>query len=104
MAKAFLSSLVAGLVGGIIGAYILVHLDSRASLSRAPFPARSGEVISARRIQLVDAGGKVRAELAMALDGGPSLFFFGATASFPSFSPHSRRKASVHHSSISQLI
>jgi hypothetical protein len=76
MAKVFLSSLMAGLVGGIVGAYVLVHLDGRASLSRATVSARSGEVISARRIQLVDAGGKVRAELAMALDGGPSLFFF----------------------------
>jgi hypothetical protein len=68
MAKVFLSGLLAGLFGGIIGAYALVHLDGRASPSRT--------TVSARRIQLVDAGGKVRAELAMALDGGPSLFFF----------------------------
>jgi hypothetical protein len=68
MAKVFVSGLLAGLVGGIVGAYVLVHLDGRASPSRT--------TVSARRIQLVDAGGKVRAELAMALDGGPSLFFF----------------------------
>jgi hypothetical protein len=76
MAKVFLSGLVAGLVGGFVGAYVLIHLDGRAAPPRAPLSSRSQDVISAKRIQLVDAGGKVRAELAMALDGGPSLFFF----------------------------
>src|ERR1700719_4380952 len=43
-----------------------------------PFAAttRSQDVISANRVQLTDSGGKVRAELAMSRDGGPSLFFF----------------------------
>ena len=77
MTKIFFVGVVAGLIGGIVGAFVLIHLDSRA----APVPAFAGttrpqNVISANRIQLVDVGGKVRAELAISTDGGPSLFFF----------------------------
>jgi hypothetical protein len=77
MTRTFFAGIVAGLIGGIAGAYVLMHLDGRTMLSPAyASTTRSQEVISASRIQLVDAGGKVRAELAMAVDGGPSLFFF----------------------------
>jgi hypothetical protein len=76
MTKVLLSGLLAGLVGGFVGAYALIHLDGSTSSSGTTVSARSQEVVSARRIQLVDSGGKVRAELAMALGGGPSLFFF----------------------------
>jgi hypothetical protein len=77
MTNNFFAGVVAGLIGGIVGAYVLVHLDSRAMLSPALASAtHSQDVISANRIQLVDARGKVRAELAMSGDGGPSLFFF----------------------------
>jgi len=37
---------------------------------------RSDEVLSGSRLELRDANGKVRAELAMSVDGGPALFFF----------------------------
>jgi hypothetical protein len=79
MTKIFFAGLVAGLIGGIVGAYVLIHLDSRAVPSRA-FAAttRAQNVISANRIQLLDASGKVRAELATSKDGEPSLFFFDA--------------------------
>lgn len=77
MTKTFLAGLVAGLIGGIVGAYFLIHIDSRSMFSPAyASTSRPQDVISANRIQLLDAGGKVRAELAMSVDGGPSLFFF----------------------------
>jgi hypothetical protein len=77
MTKIFFAGVVAGLIGGIVGAYVLIHLDSYTVPSPA-FAAttRPQNVISANRIQLVDVGGKVRAELAISKDGGPSLFFF----------------------------
>jgi|SRR5476649_248778 hypothetical protein len=76
MSKTFFAGVVAGLIGGIIGASVLIHFESRTMLSPAFASTRPQNVISASRIQLVDPGGKVRAELAMAVDGGPSLFFF----------------------------
>ncbi|MDP9008455.1 MAG: hypothetical protein M3N91_07075 [Pseudomonadota bacterium] len=76
MTKTFFAGIVAGLIGGIVGAYLLIHLDSLTMLSPVYAATRPQEVISANRIQLTDAGGKVRAELAMSVDGGPSLFFF----------------------------
>jgi hypothetical protein len=39
-------------------------------------PLRLQESVSASRIELRDANGRVRAELAMSADGGPGLFFF----------------------------
>jgi hypothetical protein len=77
MTKTFFVGVVAGLIGGIAGAYLFIHVDGRTM--RAPPLARTTraqDVISANRIQLTDAGGKVRAELGMSGDGGPSLFFF----------------------------
>jgi hypothetical protein len=77
MTKTFFVGVVAGLIGGIVGAYLFIHLDGR-MMRPSPLAAstHSQDVISANRIQLTDAGGKVRAELAMSGDGGPSLFFF----------------------------
>lgn len=76
MSKALFAGVMGGLIGGFIGAYVLVHFEGR-SMGSPPLAAvqRQG-VISAGRIQLVDSAGKLRAELAMAVDGGPSLFFF----------------------------
>jgi hypothetical protein len=76
MTKTFFAGLVAGVIGGIVGAYVLIHLDSHTLVSPAYASAQPQNVISANRIELIDAGGKVRAELAMSTDGGPSLFFF----------------------------
>src|ERR1700733_162436 len=77
MTKIFFAGVGAGLIGGIGGAYGLIHLDGPVS-SPPSFAAttRPQNVISANRIQLVDVGGKVRAELAISKDGEPSLFFF----------------------------
>jgi len=76
--KTFLLGILAGLIGGIAGAFLLVHLTQGPALvsSASAAGARSQEVVAANRIQLVDASGKVRAELAMSLDGGPALFFY----------------------------
>jgi len=78
MARTFSAGLLGGLIGGVIGAYALVHAGSLGSM---PSPAsaaaaNSANVVSASRIQLVDAGGRIRAQLAMSGDGGPALFFF----------------------------
>jgi hypothetical protein len=78
MSKTFLAGILAGLIGGIAGAFLLVHLTQGPALvsPASAAAARSQEVVSANRIQLVDASGKVRAEMAMSLDGGPALFFY----------------------------
>jgi hypothetical protein len=78
MTNTFFSGVLAGLIGGIAGAYLLIHLDRSPNLASPAMAATTGmqEVVSASRIRLLDAGGKVRAELAMSGDGGPALFFF----------------------------
>jgi hypothetical protein len=78
MTKTFLAGILAGLIGGIAGSFLLVHLTQGPALvsPASAAAARSREVVAANRIQLVDASGKVRAELAMSLDGGPALFFY----------------------------
>ena len=78
MTKTFFAGILAGLIGGIAGAFLLVHLHQGPALvsPASAAGARSQEVVTANRIQLVDSSGKVRAELAMSLDGGPALFFY----------------------------
>jgi hypothetical protein len=78
MSNSIFSGVLAGLIGGIAGAYLFVDLDRGANLGSPAFAATMGmqEVISASRIRLLDAGGKMRAELAMSGDGGPALFFY----------------------------
>jgi hypothetical protein len=77
MAKTFIAGIVGGLAGGLLGAFLLMQLSRGAAPASAPVPAaRAQTLISASRIQLVDSGGKLRAELAMSADGGPALFFF----------------------------
>jgi len=65
MRRFFLASLLSGFIGGPLGAYLA-----------APPTATQQEVVSARRIMLVDASGRVRAELAMSQNGGPGIFFY----------------------------
>src|SRR5258708_9116229 len=77
MTRTFFAGVVTGLLGGIVGAFLVIHLDrSRTTQSAFAATTRSQDVVSAGRIQLTDAGGKVRAELAMSGDGGPALFFY----------------------------
>jgi len=71
--KSHLAGLLAGFVGGLIGAYALGHSWSPPSYADA---ATQQDVVSAGRIRLIDASGRVRAELAMSPDGGPGIFFY----------------------------
>jgi hypothetical protein len=78
MTKTFFAGVVTGMIGGIVGAFLVIHLDpSRIMPSTASAATtHAQDVISANRIRLMDAGGKVRAELATSGDGGPALFFY----------------------------
>ncbi len=78
MTNTFYAGILGVLIGGIVAASLLIHLDrSRTIPSRAPTVAmRSQDVVSASRIRLMDAGGKVRAELTMSADNSPALFFY----------------------------
>src|SRR5271170_8025016 len=78
MANTFVAGAVAGLIGGLAGAFLITRLDhgrAMATPAYAPMPRRA-EIVSANRIQLVDLSGKVRAEFAMTPDNGPALFFY----------------------------
>ena len=73
MNKSYVTGALSGFIGGIIGAFVLGH--SRSSvMPRAAAAAQ--DVVSASRIRLLDATGRTRAELAMAPDGAPGLFFY----------------------------
>jgi hypothetical protein len=78
MKMTLLAGVFAGFVGGLLGAYLLGNLDRGSPFvpSAAAATPPQQDVVTASRIRLVDAGGKVRAELAMSPDGGPGLFFF----------------------------
>jgi hypothetical protein len=75
-------TLLAGIVGGLIGGFAGAELAAVATQNgivmqtATAAPARTPDVIAADRIELRDASGKLRAELAMSGDGGPALFFF----------------------------
>jgi hypothetical protein len=73
-----LAGILSGFAGGLMGAYVLGHFDRGGAMLMPAATAATvqPDVITASRIRLVDAGGKVRAELAMSRDGGPALFFF----------------------------
>ena len=78
MANTFIAGTAAGLIGGVVGAFLFTRLDhgrATATPAYAPMPRRA-EIVSANRIQLMDAGGKVRAEFAMTADNGPVLSFY----------------------------
>jgi hypothetical protein len=77
MTKTFFAGVAGGLIGGLLGAYLFMHLGPGPNRSAtAVATTRRQDVVSAGRIQLVDAGGRMRAELAISGDGGPALFFF----------------------------
>jgi len=71
------AAIIGGLIGGLSGALIVMHVtpSSRIVQESAATPP-SSSVVVAKRIELLDADGKLRAELAMSPDGGPGLFFF----------------------------
>jgi hypothetical protein len=77
MNKSYLVGALSGFIGGILGAYVLAHIERDARAPRTAAAAREAqEVVSASEIRLLDAKGMTRAELAMSPDGGPGLFFF----------------------------
>jgi len=61
-----------------MGAWLLPYLSDSKShgVMATAAAAQPQEVLSARRIQLVDNTGRTRAELAMSPDGGPGIFFY----------------------------
>ncbi|MBV8210819.1 MAG: hypothetical protein JO133_12240 [Burkholderiaceae bacterium] len=63
------------LASGVAGA-ILVEVAARWLVPRASAAPTAVESIVARRIDLVDANGRTRAELAVSPDGATGLFFF----------------------------
>jgi hypothetical protein len=77
--KAYLAGLC-GFAGGIVGAWLLGQLGSPRPLLPAAAAATTPlEVVSARRIQLVDGAGRSRVEIAMSPDGGPGIFFYDSS-------------------------
>jgi hypothetical protein len=78
MRNSYLAGMFSGFVGGLMGAYVLGHLERAntwAPLAAAATAAQQ-DVVSAGRIRLIDASGRTRAELAMSPDGGPGIFFY----------------------------
>jgi hypothetical protein len=73
MNKTYLAGALSGFVGGLIGAFALGHLGPGSLIPKA---AAAQDVVSASRIRLLDPTGRARAELAMAPDGAPGLFFY----------------------------
>jgi hypothetical protein len=78
MRNSYIAGVFSGFVGGLMGAFILVHVEGVVAWvphAAAAAPAQQ-DVVSAGRIRLLDASGRARAELAMSPDGGPGLFFY----------------------------
>lgn len=76
--KFYLAGLLSGFIGGLLAAYVLVHVErvsTRVDLSPEPIATHQG-VLSAQRFQLIDSSGRARAELAMSPNGGPGIFFY----------------------------
>ena len=75
MNRMYVAGTLSGFIGGVFGAYVLGHFELRSVIPQAA-AATAQDVVSASRIRLLDATGRVRAELAMSPDGGPGLFFY----------------------------
>jgi len=76
MNRTLLAGIVGGLIGSVVGAELRAPQNGVVVPTATAAPAHPQEVLAAGRIELRDANGKVRAELAMSADGGPALFFF----------------------------
>src|ERR1700680_4690538 len=75
MNRMYVAGTLSGFIGGVFGAYVLGHFELRSVIPQAA-AATAQDVVSASRIRLLDATGRVRAELAMSPDGGPGLLFY----------------------------
>jgi len=73
--KQYLAGLLSGFIGGVLGAYVFVGVARTAPAPQAG-PSAAPDVISAKRIRLLDGNGRERAELGMSPDGGAGLFFY----------------------------
>lgn len=78
MNRTVLAAILGGLVGGVAAADLVLHLSHHTVLvpTAAAEVVHPRDVLAASRIELRDADGRVRAELALSADGGPGLFFF----------------------------
>jgi len=76
MNRTLLAAIAGGLIGGLASTALHMSQDGSVVQRAAAAPAGAQDVLVASRIQLRDASGKLRAELAMSADGGPALFFF----------------------------
>lgn len=78
MNRTLLAAIAGGLIGGLVTAVVVVHAPRQGLgvQTANAAPTHPQDVIAASRIELRDASGKLRAELAMSADGGPALFFF----------------------------
>jgi hypothetical protein len=75
MTKTYVAGLASGFLGGIMGALVLGHFGGGLGI-RTASAAPAQDVISASKIRMLDVTGRTRAELAMAPDGAPALFFY----------------------------
>lgn len=78
MNRTILAAILGGIVGGGAGADLTLHAFHSAVLAPAVAAEamRPRDVLVSNRIELRDASGRLRAELALSADGGPGLFFF----------------------------
>ena len=78
MRTTILAGASSGFVGGILGALLVAWLahGGGAAIFPAASAASAQDLVVARRIQLVDASGRTRVDLALSPDGGPGMFFF----------------------------
>jgi len=78
MKNANITGIFVAFLSGIAGALLLVSMDRGGNVSPVSSAAATlpQSVVTANTVRLVDASGRVRAELALAGDGDPALFFF----------------------------
>jgi hypothetical protein len=76
MNRTLLAGIAGGLIGGLASALLVLHVSQHGLPLRTALAAPAQNALVASRIELRDASGKVRAELAMSPEGGPGLFFF----------------------------
>jgi hypothetical protein len=72
------ATIIVAFVAGSFGAFLVTQLDrggAAGPTSAMAAPAQQ-KLITATEIRLLDGAGRVRAELALAGDGDPALFFF----------------------------
>jgi hypothetical protein len=75
----YFAAVMSGFLGGIAGALLMLHfgMGRPAAVVMAPPSAQpAARAVIAQEIQMIDSAGRTRAQLAMAPDGAPGLFFY----------------------------